>query len=78
MALSEAYGGNPDYTILTLEQFRQDLERMGHNDKLIFENKANIDDTISLADLIATIKSMPSVEENDPSKNIVVSLSKSV
>jgi hypothetical protein len=64
MSLSQAYGGKPDYTILTLAQFRQDMESMGKNDKAIYDFKVKVDDDLQLADLIATIKSLP-VTEND-------------
>lgn len=71
MSLSQAYGAKPDYTILTIEQFRKDMELMGYNDKAIFENKVKVDDDLQLADLIATIKNLPQ-EENGPSNHIIV------
>ena len=78
MALSEAYGGKPNYTILTLAQYQEDMERMGQADKLVYDCKMNIDDDLQLADLIATIKNNLPLEENDSSKNIVISLSETV
>lgn len=77
MSLSEAYGGKPQYTILTFAQYRQDMERMGQADKLVYDSKVNVDDDLCLSDLIATIKNLP-LQENDPSKNIVVSFSESI
>ena len=71
MSLSEAYGGKPDYTILTLSQFRQDMELMGANDKAVYDFTVKLDDDFQLADLIATIKNLKQ-EQNGPS-NIVVS-----
>ena len=75
MSLSEAYGGKP--TILTLSQFQEDMKRMGHNDKLVYDCKMNVDDDVTLADLIATIKNLP-LQENDPVHNQVVTLSETV
>lgn len=77
MSLSEAYGAKPDYTILSFAQYRQDMERMGHADKLVYENRVKVDDDLCLADLIATIKNLP-LEKNDSSQNTVVSLSESI
>lgn len=71
MSLSQTYGAKPDYTILTIEQFRKDMELMGYNDKAIFENKVKVDDDLQLADLIATIKNLPE-EKNGPSNSIIV------
>ena len=71
MSLSQAYGAKPDYTILTLAQFQQDMELMGYNDKAIFENKVKVDDDLQLADLIATIKNLP-LEQNGPRNHIIV------
>jgi hypothetical protein len=75
MSLSEAYGGKP--TILTLSQFQEDMKRMGHNDKLVYDCKMNVDDDVTLADLIATIKNIVP-EQNDPVHNQVVTLSETV
>jgi hypothetical protein len=75
MSLSEAYGGKP--TILTLSQFQEDMKRMGHNDKLVFNCKMNVDDDVTLADLIATIKNIVP-EQNDSRPNQVVTLSETV
>ena len=75
MSLSEAYGGKP--TILTLSQFQEDMKRMGSNDKLVYGCKMNVDDDVTLADLIATIKNLP-VEQNDSRPNQVVTLSETV
>lgn len=71
MSLSEAYGAQPDYTILTLAEFQKDMERMGYNDKAIYENKVKVDDNLQLADLIATIKNLP--QEKNDSSNVIVS-----
>lgn len=71
MSLSEAYGGKPDYTILSLKQFQQDLEIMGRNDKAVYDYMEKVDDDLQLYDLIATIKSLPH-KEND-SSNITIS-----
>jgi hypothetical protein len=64
MSLSQAYGGKPDYMILTLAQFRQDMELMGKNDKAIFNNTVKVDDDLQLSELIATIKNLPQ-DKND-------------
>lgn len=77
MSLSEAYGGKPSYTILTYAEYVKDMERMGQADKLVYDSKVNVDDDLCLSDLIATIKNLP-LQENDPSKNIVVSFSESI
>lgn len=77
MSLSEAYGGQPSYTILTYAEYVKDMERMGQADKLVYDSKVNVDDDLCLSDLIATIKNLP-VDQNDSSKNIVVSFSESV
>lgn len=71
MSLSEAYGGKPDYTILTLKQFQQDLEMMGRNDKAVYDCTVKVDDDLQLYDLIATIKNL-STKEN-ASSNVIVS-----
>jgi hypothetical protein len=71
MSLSEAYGGKPDYTILTLKQFQQDLEMMGRNDKTVYDCTVKVDDDLQLQDLIATIKNLP--QQENASSNIIVS-----
>lgn len=71
MSLSEAYGGKPDYTILSLKQFQQDLEIMGRNDKAVYDYMEKVDDDLQLYNLIATIKNLP-YKEND-SSNITIS-----
>jgi len=71
MSLSEAYGGKPDYTILSFAQFRQDMEKMGSNDKAIRDYcTVRIDDDLQLTDLIASIKNLP-LQQNGT--NIIVS-----
>jgi hypothetical protein len=69
MSLSEAYGGKPDYTILSYSQFKKDIEMMGLNDKAFFDMRMKVDDDILLSDLICTIKNLP-VDKND-SSNII-------
>ena len=71
MSLSQAYGGKPDYTILTLKQFQQDLEMMGRNDKTVYDCTVKVDDDLQLQDLIATIKNLP--QQENASSNIIVS-----
>lgn len=73
MSLSEAYGGKPSYTILTLSQYQEDMKRMGQSDKLVYENTMKVDDDLCLADLIATIKNLP-LQENDSLANPVVAV----
>lgn len=69
MSLSEAYGGKPDYTILTLKQFQQDLEMMGRNDRTVYDCTVKVDDDLQLHDLICTIKNLPQQEN---ASNIIV------
>lgn len=71
MSLSQAYGGQPSYHILSFAEYRQDMERMMGLDKAIMRLTEHVDDDIQLAELIATIKNLPQ-EQNDPT-NIVVS-----
>jgi hypothetical protein len=71
MSLSEAYGGKPDYTILSYAQFKKDMELMGQSDKAIFNSWVKVDDDLCLSDLIATIKNLPQ-EQNGPS-NVIIS-----
>lgn len=71
MSLSQAYGGQPDITILSYADYRKDLESMGHNDKKVFDLTIKVDDDLTLSDLIATIKNLPVVENG--TGNIVVS-----
>tara|TARA_R110002126_G_scaffold268041_1_gene411525 strand:- start:455 stop:685 length:231 start_codon:yes stop_codon:yes gene_type:complete len=70
MSQSEAYGGKPDYTILTLAQFQQDIEMMGTNDRVVYDCTVKVDDDLQLYDLIATIKNLPT-KENESSNTIV-------
>lgn len=72
MSLSEAYGGKPNFSILSYAQFKKDMELMGKNDKAIFESWVKVDDDLALSDLIATIKNLEQ-EKNGPSNNVVVS-----
>ena len=65
MALSQAYGGTPSYTILSLGQFQKDMEMMGASDKLVRDYcSIRVDDDLQLMDLVATIKNLP-VDKND-------------
>ena len=77
MSLSEAYGGKPDYTILSFAQYRQDMERMAQVDKLVYDLRTKVDDDLQLAELIETIKNLPT-EKNDSLPNPVVTISKGV
>lgn len=73
MSLSEAYGGKP--SILTLAEFQKDMERMGRNDKLVYDYKMNVDDDLQLVDLIATIKNLPQQEN---AANQIVTISENI
>lgn len=72
MSLSEAYGAKPDYTVMTLDQWKNDLLLMGVNDKLVYDSRIKVDDDLQLMDLIATIKNLKQ-EKNDSSDNITIS-----
>ena len=63
MSLSQAYGGKPDYTILSFAQFQKDMAMMTQNDKTIYDSTVKVDDDLQLSDLKATIKNLP-VEQN--------------
>ncbi len=71
MSLSQVYGAQPEYTILSYAQFKKDMELMGWSDKAIFESWVKVDDDLALSDLIATIKNLPQ-DKNDPSNHIVI------
>lgn len=65
MSLSQAYGGTPSYTILSIGEFKKDMEKMGVSDKLVRDYcSLRVDDDLQLMDLIATIKNLP-VDKND-------------
>ena len=71
MSLSEAYGGKPSYAVLTLDQFRKDMELMGEKDRLVYDCKIAVDDDLQLSDLICTIKNLP-YQEN--ASNLVIAV----
>lgn len=73
MSLSEAYGGKPNYSILTIAKYKEDIERMTKDDKAFFMSRINIDDNLQLADLMETIKNLP-IEKNAPNHNVIVTV----
>lgn len=63
MALSEAYGAKPDFTILTYEEHRKGIEMMSENDKKVFRLTIRQDaDMEALESFVATIKNLPSTQ----------------